>query len=124
VRLEVPAGQVGLEGTIVKGMAFYAFDGRATWDEAGKTSATTGTPPPDPSGAISITSIQKAGAYMRITWSTVPGQNYRVAVKASLADPAWTNLSGNLPATDTTTTWTDENAGQFRLRFYRIRAVN
>jgi hypothetical protein len=38
VRLEVPASAVGLEGRVVSGMAFTLFDGRATWDYAGKTS--------------------------------------------------------------------------------------
>jgi hypothetical protein len=39
IRLEVPATQVGLEGTLVSGMAFTLFDGSATWDRAGKFSA-------------------------------------------------------------------------------------
>ncbi len=36
VRLEVPASMVGLEGRPVNGMAFTLFNGRATWDHAGK----------------------------------------------------------------------------------------
>ena len=36
VRLEVPAQLVGLEGREVSGMAFTLWDGRATWDRAGK----------------------------------------------------------------------------------------
>ncbi|HWA10522.1 MAG TPA: glycoside hydrolase family 9 protein [Opitutaceae bacterium] len=39
VRLEVAASQVGLEGQSVTGMGFSLFDGRVTWDEAGKGSA-------------------------------------------------------------------------------------
>ena len=39
VRLEVPAGLVGLEGSTLNGMAFSLFDGRATWDSAGKAPA-------------------------------------------------------------------------------------
>ena len=42
VRLEVPASQVGLEGKIINGMAFTLYGGRATWDRAGKSSATAG----------------------------------------------------------------------------------
>jgi hypothetical protein len=38
VRLEVPAELVGLEGQVVSGMAFSLWDGRATWDRAGKIS--------------------------------------------------------------------------------------
>ncbi|HEY9282590.1 MAG TPA: hypothetical protein VIP46_03960 [Pyrinomonadaceae bacterium] len=37
VRLEVPADRVGLVGKNVDGIAFTLFDGRATWDRAGKT---------------------------------------------------------------------------------------
>ena len=37
VRLEVPARVVGLEGHVATGMGFTLFDGRATWDRAGKT---------------------------------------------------------------------------------------
>ena len=39
VRLAVPAAQVGLEGHTLNGMAFTPDDGRATWDYAGKSSA-------------------------------------------------------------------------------------
>lgn len=41
VRLEVPAALVSLEGQIVSGMAFSLWDGRATWDRAGKISERT-----------------------------------------------------------------------------------
>jgi hypothetical protein len=36
VRLEVPALQVGLAGTVVDGMAFTLWGGQASWDYAGK----------------------------------------------------------------------------------------
>jgi hypothetical protein len=36
VRLEVPAGSVGLEGHTLNGMAYTLYGGRATWDNAGK----------------------------------------------------------------------------------------
>lgn len=44
-RLEVPASQLGLEGRTVTGMAFTLFDGRVTWDNAGKSSTAIVTPP-------------------------------------------------------------------------------
>jgi ubiquitin len=40
VQLAVPAAQVGLEGRTLNGMAFTLYGGRATWDYAGKTTAT------------------------------------------------------------------------------------
>lgn len=36
VKLTVPASAIGLEGRTVTGMAFTLFDGRATWDVAGR----------------------------------------------------------------------------------------
>jgi Glycosyl hydrolase family 9/Cellulase N-terminal ig-like domain len=47
VRLEVPASQVGLEGSTVKGMAFTEYNGRATWDHVGKASFVAVPPPSD-----------------------------------------------------------------------------
>src|SRR5947199_4753591 len=37
----VPASQLGLEGRSLNGLAFSQFDGRATWDYAGKSYVTT-----------------------------------------------------------------------------------
>src|SRR5213079_3429676 len=39
VRLSVAAAQVGLEGRTLNGMAYTLYDGRATWDSAGKAAA-------------------------------------------------------------------------------------
>jgi hypothetical protein len=39
IRLSVPARAVGLEGATVSGMGFAQVDGRATWDAAGRASA-------------------------------------------------------------------------------------
>jgi hypothetical protein len=38
VKLQVPASQVGLEGSTLKGMCYSLYGGRATFDCAGKTS--------------------------------------------------------------------------------------
>jgi Glycosyl hydrolase family 9/Cellulase N-terminal ig-like domain len=39
VKLSVPASAVGLEGSAVSGMDFSLFNGRASWDEIGRSSA-------------------------------------------------------------------------------------
>ena len=48
VKLEVSASQLGLEGTIVRGVSFSLFGGRASFDAMGKRTAgsTTVTNPP------------------------------------------------------------------------------
>lgn len=43
VQLKVPASQVNLEGKTIRGMAFTAYDGKVTWDAAGRLSTDTGT---------------------------------------------------------------------------------
>ncbi len=45
VRLEVPASLIGLEGQTLNGMAFTRFNGRATWDYAGKMLSQGPVPP-------------------------------------------------------------------------------
>jgi hypothetical protein len=63
VRLEVPAASVGMEGRKARGMAFTLYDGRATWDAAGKASAgQTGDDEPDTepggdSGGLPVVSV-------------------------------------------------------------------
>jgi YD repeat-containing protein len=47
VRLEVPASALGLEGKTLRGMAFDLYNGRATWDRAGKTGAGATQPASD-----------------------------------------------------------------------------
>ena len=49
--LAVPASQVGLEGHTLNGMAYTLYDGRATWDYAGKLSATVWLDDAAPAGA-------------------------------------------------------------------------
>jgi len=44
VRLAVPASALQLEGAVVQGMCFMLYDGRATWDYAGRASG--GSPSP------------------------------------------------------------------------------
>lgn len=79
VRLEVPAASVGLEGRTVRGMAFSVFDGRVTWDAAGKGSVPeTGTNQPgtvpggNPGGLPVVTVV--ASAPNAAEQASVPGE--------------------------------------------------
>jgi len=81
VRLEVPASRVGLEGSTVKGMAFTLFNGRATWDAAGKSSQSGGgtqdtTPPTVAITAPSLNAIVSGSA---VTVSANASDNIGVA---------------------------------------------
>jgi hypothetical protein len=70
--LSVPASQVGLEGSTLNGMAFSQFDGRATWDLAGKGRNDGGTNPPPP---ITITN-QPPTNLPPVMTNTLPGVSY------------------------------------------------
>src|ERR1043166_3866657 len=90
VRLEVPASQVGLEGSILKGMDFSAHGGSVTWDRAGKTSIVSSGPVLTNSVHSSIS--RGSGGSMQLTWPSVAGKIYRVAYKNDLTDATWTDL--------------------------------
>jgi hypothetical protein len=59
-----------------------------------------------------------------LSWTSVPGKIYRVAYKNTLSDPAWTDLSGNVTATSTTTSWTDTTANRTTQRYYVVYVTN
>src|SRR6185369_10388255 len=68
VRLNVPASQVDLENRTVSGMAFTLFNGRATWDTAGRISQISATPKVTRSHNMTI-----------LSWNSVVGGVYRVS---------------------------------------------
>ena len=69
VRLSVPAALVGLEGTSINGMAFTLYDGRATWDRAGKSTGTS-----SPTTTTLASSLNPANVGVSVTFTaTVNG---------------------------------------------------
>ncbi|MBI4664033.1 MAG: hypothetical protein HY735_34990 [Verrucomicrobia bacterium] len=75
VRLEVPASLVGLEGRTLSGMDFVLYDGRATWDYTGKSSASN--PPPSDTTPPSVAITEPANN------ATVSGSSIAVSAAAS-----------------------------------------
>jgi uncharacterized repeat protein (TIGR03806 family) len=69
-----------------------------------------------------LRSIQVASGQVMLTWSAVPGQSYRVEYKTNLTDAAWTPMAGNVTASGSTATITDNPVGAPR-RFYHIVLV-
>jgi len=74
--------------------------------------------------AVPIKSIKATRTYVTITWTSAPGKTYRVAYRNSLSDATWTDLSGSLTATSTTTTWIDDTANRNTQRYYVVYVVN
>jgi hypothetical protein len=115
VRLEVPASSVGLEGRTLKGMAFTLYRGRATWDAAGKSAASSSAP---------ITaSLRRTNNVPVVSWSSEVGRSYRVEYKNELSASVWTPVSQTITAIGATSSWSDTTAGNAPNRFYRISLV-
>jgi uncharacterized repeat protein (TIGR01451 family) len=53
-----------------------------------------------------------------VTWDSVPGETYTLQCKGNHEDPIWINIPGNVTATGTTVTKTDQ-VGPSPKRFYR-----
>jgi hypothetical protein len=117
-RLEVPAKDVGLEGRILKGMAFSLFGGRASWDYAGKISGDGIAP----AGTVPLALTKVAGGF-QLTWPSVAGKSYQVRYKSKLEDAAWTPVDPAVTATSTSTSWNDTTPG-LRQRFYSVTPLN
>jgi hypothetical protein len=115
VQLRVPAASVGLEGQTLTGMAFTCYNGRASWDAAGRLNAATGFTPVSVPFTLNVTAT---GA--TLTWASIPNHLYEVRYKNSLTDPAWTTIAQFSP-TNTTTSWTDTRVNQ---RFYQVMQMN
>jgi uncharacterized repeat protein (TIGR01451 family) len=75
VRLEVPASTVGLEGSMLKGMALTLYGGRATWDAAGVATQIPATPVSTGNTVFTVATLAP-GAIADFTASyTVPADN-------------------------------------------------
>lgn len=114
IRLEVPAAQVGLEGSVLKGMAFTLYGGRATWDRVGKLSGSNNN------GAPITLSLRRSIEGLEISWPTVSNSMYRLQQTTNLASPQWVNLT-TIIAAGISTSWTETNLTD-RTRFYRVVA--
>ena len=68
-----------------------------------------------------IQSIQVNAGQVTLSWSSIPGISYRVQYKSHPPD-AWSNLSGDVGATNTTSSKTD-TSGLMTDRFYRVMVL-
>jgi len=80
VKLEIPASHVGLEGKLVKGMAFGIYQknaqGRAVWDSAGKSSGTQPTIPAPQSTTPMYRYRCGTGSNERLMYTTSPNHDF------------------------------------------------
>ncbi|HEU4833526.1 MAG TPA: Calx-beta domain-containing protein [Pyrinomonadaceae bacterium] len=105
VRLEVPASLVGLEGRTLTGMGFSLFNGRATWDHAGKYA---GAAPVQPTISISDATVNEGNsgttsAAFNVTLSSASSQtisvNYVTASNSATSSSDYVSASGTVTFT-------------------------
>jgi hypothetical protein len=75
------------------------------------------------SSNISLQVSKTLGGGIKFTWNSVAGKIYRVASKANMTSP-WKDLSPNITATATTTSWTDTIMSHTNQQFYTVYSTN
>ena len=60
----------------------------------------------------------------QLSWNSEPGGVYRVVYKNSLSDTGWADLSGDITATDSSVSWTDNALPPAGQRYYQVRRIN
>ncbi|MGB9178630.1 MAG: Ig-like domain-containing protein [Pyrinomonadaceae bacterium] len=118
VRLEVPATQLGLGGHTLNGMALTMYDGKASWDYAGKS-----TPQELFYNApFNLTASVASNTSVNLTWSAPTGiavDHYQVERSQSMTGP-FTALPGNPQTTGFTDSSVSSGGATY---FYRVCAV-
>jgi hypothetical protein len=80
-----------------------------------------GTLPNDPNSLLRLLPNPTiAGGGVTVQWQSVPGKTYRLQFKNSLTDVAWTNVTGDVPASGATASKVDPTATGQSTRFYRV----
>ncbi len=109
----IPAAVAGITGIRTATMSLMV--------EAAYTVGTSGNADIAITGnAVSSTTVRPEGSAQRIAWSSVAGKTYRVLGKSNLTDADWVQLSDDIQATGTTTSWLDNDASYFAQRFYLV----
>ncbi|MDE3066243.1 MAG: hypothetical protein KGJ60_01700 [Verrucomicrobiota bacterium] len=75
------------------------------------------------SGPVMMT-VQKSAGSAAVFWRSAPGKNYQLQFKNKLTDSTWTNIGGNLSATNFITSEMDATVGTNTMRFYRVGLLN
>jgi hypothetical protein len=102
VRLEVPASLLNLEGKTVSGMAFSLYNGRATWDNSGKsTPLTVVTPPPTNSVPTPTNSVPTPT-------NSVPTPTNSVPAPTNSVPTGGTGTGTNSVSSTNDTVWIDD----------------
>ena len=80
----------------------------------------TATNAPPAGWVPTIVSVSHYGSGVVLTWTSEPGQTYRVFYKSRLEEPRWTEASDVLSAVGSETTWSDDQPRNDGQGFYAV----
>jgi hypothetical protein len=80
-------------------------------------------PPPVTPPNITLQIAKTLGGGIKFTWNSAAGKIYRVASKSNMTS-SWKDLSANITATGSTTSWTDTIMSHTNQQFYTVYSTN
>lgn len=92
------------------------LDGMSDADEI-----VAGTDPANPASVLRIQRVGNDSNMLTITWSSIPGKRYRVASRDLNSLEEWIDISNELIASGSETSWTSPRPESAHL--YRVRVV-
>ena len=81
------------------------------------------TPDTGPQGGLRITSIRVDTGEATLVWDSVAATQYRVQYKSALSQSGWTDLPGDVTASDASASKSDSTLGADSERYYQIITV-
>ncbi|MFO1460363.1 MAG: hypothetical protein U1G08_13260 [Verrucomicrobiota bacterium] len=73
-----------------------------------------------PGGSLRITSLEVSNAGVTVSWTSTPGQKYRLQSKPALSTATWTDIPGDVTAAGASASKVDPTGGSAGLRFYQV----
>lgn len=114
----VSAGSASLQFRFLSASGDHDADGMSNQGED-----VAGTNPLDRASSLRVASSSRPTATSFVlTWASVVGKTYRVQAATTPAEASFADISGDITATDTATSFTDTAATGAR-KFYRVRVV-
>jgi Tol biopolymer transport system component len=110
-------------------MAYFemlARNGSGDFDGDGQTDLEefrAGTNPTNQSSIFQALMISRVGGATTIFWHANPGRSYRVEFKASLSDPVWSTVVGDVRLSGSTGYIVDDSHASTSHGFYRVVAL-
>ena len=71
---------------------------------------------------IQVTGLTESALGYTLTWTSIPGQRYRLQYRDQLTDPTWKDVPGDVVATGITSEKTDGDTDE-RMRLYRVSRI-